>query len=151
MKRYGKEYGKGLDENTVLEAFKIFLNADTKLFRPLVSKFLTNLQSIQKWAHLQRKFNLYSSSVLLVYDAKRLKEFVCTKEKLMKQFDSSTTTLDDFISPQANRFECMQDWIKVKMIDFAHIFPNETGLPDTNYTHGIDHLVRIFEQILQET
>lgn len=150
MKRYGKEYGKGLDENTVIEALKIFLNADTKLFRPLVSKFLTHLQNIQKWAHQQRNFKLYSSSVLLVYDAKKLKEFVCTKEKLMKQFDSSTTTLDDFISPQANRFENMQDWVKVKMIDFAHIFPNEDGLPDKNYIHGIDHLVRIFEQILQE-
>uniref|UniRef100_A0A336LRK6 Kinase n=1 Tax=Culicoides sonorensis TaxID=179676 RepID=A0A336LRK6_CULSO len=140
MKRYGKEYGKSLDENTVIEAFKLFLNADTKLHRPLISKILCSLQKIKNWALNQRKLYLYSSSVLIAYDAKRLKEFICAPSKFMKEL-----TCDELVSVR----EDPSNWIQVKMIDFAHQFPNEDGLPDTNYIHGIEHLVKIFEDILQ--
>lgn len=144
IKRYGKEYGKSLDENTVIEAFKLFLNADTKLYRPLISKILLNLQRIQNWAQLQRKFCLYSSSVLIAYDAKRLKEFICKQDEFLKQLKTG----DEMVS--VNGAGDTSDWIQVKMIDFAHQFPNEDGLPDTNYIHGIGHLVKMFEDLLCE-
>lgn len=141
IKRYGKEYGKSLDENTVLEAFKLFLNADTKLYRPLISKMLSTLQKIRNWALMQRKFCLYSSSVLLAYDAKRLKEFICRHDEFLKQL-----TCDEMVSVHGGD---ASDWIQVKMIDFAHQFPND-GAPDENYINGIEHLVKIFEDILQK-
>lgn len=143
IKRYGKEYGKSLDETTVIEAFRLFLNADTKLYRPLISKILNNLQRIQNWALTQRKFCLYSSSVLLAYDAKRLKEFICRHDEFLKQL-----TCDEMVSVQST--EDATDWIQVKMIDFAHQFPNDDEMPDTNYIHGIEHLVKIFENLLEK-
>lgn len=100
IKRFGKEYGKKLNQNTVKDgkiilniqlqyvekwqnflfsnffsflALKIFLNADTQLSRVLLTKFLTTLWSIQSWARSQKSLRLYSSSLLLAYDAKRLK------------------------------------------------------------------------------
>lgn len=49
-----------------------------------------------------------------------------------------------------------KEWVHVKMIDFAHTFTNseltesqDNGL-DTNYLHGIDNLVRIFEAFLKK-
>lgn len=145
IKRYGKEYGKSLDENTVIEAFNLFLNADTRLYRPLISKMLVSLQRIQNWARMQRKFCLTSSSVLLVYDAKRLKEFICRHDEFLKQL-----TCDEMVSVHGVAGDA-PDWIQVKMIDFAHQFPNEDQLPDTNYIHGIEHLVKIFEDILEKS
>ncbi|XP_031627181.1 inositol polyphosphate multikinase isoform X2 [Contarinia nasturtii] len=73
IRRFGKEYGKKLDQNTVKDALKIFLNADTQMSRLLLTKFLTTLWSIQSWARSQTSLRLYSSSLLLAYDAKRLK------------------------------------------------------------------------------
>lgn len=71
--RFGKEYGKKLTEITVKDAFRKFLNADSGLCRQLLMQFLSDLWTIQKWARTQTTFRLYSSSVLLVYDARRLK------------------------------------------------------------------------------
>ncbi|KRT80795.1 hypothetical protein AMK59_5138 [Oryctes borbonicus] len=72
--RYGKDYGKNLNKETVTDAFKIFLNANTGLNRTLVMQLLTSLWRIQNWARKQRQLRLYSSSLLLVYDARRLRQ-----------------------------------------------------------------------------
>lgn len=59
--------------NDIFAALKIFLNADTQLSRLLLVKFLSTLWSVQAWARSQTSLRLYSSSLLLAYDAKRLK------------------------------------------------------------------------------
>lgn len=41
-------------------------------------------------------------------------------------------------------------WALVKMIDFAHVFPAESEAIDNNYLFGIDSLIKIFEEFLQE-
>lgn len=141
MKRYGREYGKALDGNSVYETFRLFLNADLALYRPLVARILASLKDIQHWAHNQREFNIYSSSVLIVYDAKRLKEMIDTKAlppaNLHLQLEPAATSK-------------VTEWIHVKMIDFAHTFLNEDGTADLNYIEGVNHLVEIFERLLQE-
>ncbi|XP_052873107.1 inositol polyphosphate multikinase-like [Anopheles cruzii] len=71
--RYGKEYGKKLNEVTVKDAVRKFLNADQGLCRQQLIQLLTDLWNIQKWARTQTAYRLYASSVLLVYDARRLK------------------------------------------------------------------------------
>lgn len=56
-----------------IPALKVFLNASTQLSGTLLLKFLSTLRSIQKWAGTQTTLRLYSSSILLVYDAEWLK------------------------------------------------------------------------------
>lgn len=73
LQRYGKEYGKKLNEVTVRDAIRKFLNADGGFCRQQLIQFLTDLWNIQKWARTQTSVRLYASSVLLVYDARRLK------------------------------------------------------------------------------
>lgn len=57
----------------IFAALKIFLNAETGLCRSLLVKFLSALWTIQTWARSQTSLRLYSSSLLLAYDARVLK------------------------------------------------------------------------------
>lgn len=53
--------------------------------------------------------------------------------------------LDNLIGGYNNK-----EYAFVKMIDFAHVFPSEDDTLDTNYLFGVESLVKIFEQFLQE-
>ncbi|XP_045478524.1 inositol polyphosphate multikinase [Harmonia axyridis] len=72
--KFNKDYGKNLNKETISEALKIFLNGETRFCRSLLMQILAPLWRIQKWARTQRRFQLYSSSILIAYDSKRLKE-----------------------------------------------------------------------------
>lgn len=90
--RYGKDYGKKLTEVTVKDAFRKFLNTDSGLCRQLLMQFLSDLWTIQKWARTQTTFRLFSSSVLLVYDARRLKPVLQYQSKSLSSSSSSKLT-----------------------------------------------------------
>lgn len=126
-KKYGKEYGKKLNENTVKDgeikqmtylpqklnnfhtALRLFLNADSGLNRQLVTQILTSLWAIQKFMQTQKTFKFYSSSILIVYDARKLRQIM----ELQKRQNSSQNSLDvglsngklspDSNSPRINR------------------------------------------------
>lgn len=58
---------------TVL-ALKIFLNSENGIMcRPLLMQLLTVLWKVQKWARMSKTLRIYSSSLLLAYDARRLR------------------------------------------------------------------------------
>uniref|UniRef100_A0A1L8DLV5 Kinase n=1 Tax=Nyssomyia neivai TaxID=330878 RepID=A0A1L8DLV5_9DIPT len=82
IKRYSKDYGKKLNEKSVKDALRIFLNADAGLCRALLVQLLSGLWAIQKWARTQKSLRLYSSSVLLVYDARRLRGNLQAKRRI---------------------------------------------------------------------
>ncbi|KAG5871056.1 hypothetical protein JTB14_037470 [Gonioctena quinquepunctata] len=73
--KHGNEYGKTLNKERVEDVIRTFLNADDgKVCRSLIVQFLAALWQIQYWVRHQRQLRLYSSSILLVYDARRLRE-----------------------------------------------------------------------------
>uniref|UniRef100_A0A182N3R1 3-hydroxyacyl-CoA dehydrogenase n=1 Tax=Anopheles dirus TaxID=7168 RepID=A0A182N3R1_9DIPT len=126
--RHGKDYGKKLTEANIHDAFLLYLNAtdDGRLSRPLLEHFLADLRRIRSWARKQTTHRLYSSSVLLVYDATRLG--------------------DPAPNPQRTSLS-----VQARMIDFAHAFPAEgddADSVDDNYLQGVESLVAIFEQFL---
>lgn len=76
---------------SLFSALKIFLNADTQLSRLLLMKFLSTLYSIQQWARTQTTLRLYSSSLLLAYDAKRLRaQIFCNRNN--RNYSNGSTT-----------------------------------------------------------
>lgn len=132
--RHGKDYGKKLTEDNIRDAFLLYLNAaeDGRVSRTLLEQFLRDLYLIRDWARKQTMFRLYSSSVLLVYDAAQLKGGERQRERLTHSNGTLLTA-------------------RARMIDFAHAFPTETCEADTvdeNYLQGVDSLVDIFEQFL---
>ncbi|CAH0564360.1 unnamed protein product [Brassicogethes aeneus] len=78
--KFGKDYGKQLDKESAIDAIKMFLNADQGFCRSLIVQILATLWRIQHWARNQQRLRLYSSSILLIYDARRLRE--CIKKNL---------------------------------------------------------------------
>lgn len=78
-------------------AFRKFLNADNGVCRQLLMQFLSDLWIIQKWARTQTTFRLYSSSVLLVYDARRLKPVLQHQLKSLSSPSSKLTSCNTSI------------------------------------------------------
>lgn len=99
--RYGKDYGKKLTEVTVKDAFRKFLNFDSGLCRQLLMQFLSDLWTIQKWARTQTTFRLYASSVLLVYDARRLKPVLLYQSRSLSNSSSKLTSCNNSTIPTA--------------------------------------------------
>lgn len=221
---------------------RLFLNADSGLCRPLLVQFLGLLWRILNWCRIQKKIRLYSSSLLLVYDARLLRYYIKSKTEATKmplspeqllqnnrskrnnrppslavtesanntnllspgfsgqftadgpKFERSLSVnssqlsaanpvnnnnncpwkkslrklqrthsfshnyeedlknlkqnyvymLDDLVADRSNL------WVNVKMIDFAHVFSAEGNCVDSNYLEGIENLVKMFENLLQE-
>ncbi|XP_060804808.1 inositol polyphosphate multikinase isoform X2 [Amyelois transitella] len=89
LHKYGKDYGKKLHGEMVRDALKKYLNvSEGVVCRALLLRILSSLWQIQKWARTQRAVKLYSTSLLLVYDAAKLRE-CCVKEKIIPQPKSS--------------------------------------------------------------
>ncbi|KAL7052624.1 hypothetical protein ACKWTF_004943 [Chironomus riparius] len=89
-KKFGKEYGKKLNQNTVKEALRLFLNADSGLCRQLIMQILTNLWAIQKWIRTQKVYQFYSSSILIIYDARKLRQILEAKVRTPTTPDGET-------------------------------------------------------------
>lgn len=81
-----------------LAALKMFLNGETGLCRALLMKFLSSLWAIQTWARTQTSLRLYSSSLLLVYDARRLKNSIFFSRN---SSNSSTASPNGSMSPSS--------------------------------------------------
>ncbi|EFA08152.1 inositol polyphosphate multikinase [Tribolium castaneum] len=92
LAKFDKNYGKTLNKDTVPLALKTFLNAETSPpCRSLIVQFLASLWRIQMWARKQRTYHFYSSSLLLVYDARRLRELRKTDPKPILKLQRSTS------------------------------------------------------------
>ncbi|XP_014609930.1 PREDICTED: inositol polyphosphate multikinase [Polistes canadensis] len=76
LKKFDKNYGKMLTPEGVVEALKIFLNVTPqrpKVYRLLIVKLLSLLWEILVIFRKQTNFRFYSSSLLIAYDAGRLR------------------------------------------------------------------------------
>ncbi|XP_045522583.1 inositol polyphosphate multikinase [Pieris brassicae] len=72
--KYGKDYGKKLHGHVVTAAIKNYLNGlGGRLCRALILQFLSRLWALQRWCSRQTSLRLYSTSLLLAYDAAKLR------------------------------------------------------------------------------
>ncbi|XP_004535088.1 inositol polyphosphate multikinase [Ceratitis capitata] len=156
--RYSKEYGKNLDVDGFRKTIALFLNAQNgEVFKPLVFEILKQLYSIRDWFKVQTIYNFYASSLLIVYDFDYM-------EKHLKQNETHTNNgisqipngnIQNNHSTHFNLEKCPEystsivKWVKVKMIDFAHVFPTENQSLDTNYIFGLENLIMVFEELME--
>ncbi|XP_012285230.1 inositol polyphosphate multikinase [Orussus abietinus] len=78
LRKYGKDFGKTLNAETIVEALGMFLNAkhDERPHPVLMEQLLTQLRRIRCIFRHQKKLRFYSSSLLVVYDASVLQSFI---------------------------------------------------------------------------
>jgi len=101
LKRFSKDYGKKLTPHTFKETLRLFLNFDAGICQPLVDDILRQLKLILKWSKTQTSLKLYSSSILLVYDSKRLKQYL--EDGLAKNFRTNNSIpIQDILPSHVN-------------------------------------------------
>ena len=123
--QHGKSFGKGLDGESVREAFGTFLNAACgERVRPICESLLAQLRRIDSWFSRQRRYKFFASSILLTYDA----------AALQGNSDRSEEQVLAAARPIA------------RMIDFAHAWPAE-GEADANYHEGLRSVIRLVTEV----
>ncbi|CAK9821497.1 Inositol polyphosphate multikinase [Anthophora retusa] len=100
LRKFGKHYGKNLDAKAVVEALKIFLNISPERppCRQLIVKLLSFLWKILLFFRTQRLFRFYSSSLLVAYDAKRLRHYLRLNDTSVDRSSSSGNVAKSFSS-----------------------------------------------------
>lgn len=120
-----KEFGKTLTEENIDQVLEIFLDisTDKDLARQLAQLFIGELKKIEQLFLTQTTYNFYASSLLFVYDAEGAKNNKSLGSEHLKEF------------------------LNVKMIDFAHVWPAEEGKIDQNYLKGVQSLIKLFSNV----
>ncbi|CAK9813587.1 Inositol polyphosphate multikinase [Anthophora plagiata] len=105
LRKFGKHYGKNLDAKAVVEALKIFLNISPERppCRQLIVKLLSFLWKILLFFRTQRLFRFYSSSLLVAYDAKRLRDYLRLNDTSVNRSSSSGNVAKSFSSMNSHR------------------------------------------------
>ncbi|XP_076162200.1 inositol phosphate kinase 2 isoform X1 [Ptiloglossa arizonensis] len=250
LEKFGKHYGKTLDAKGVVEALKMFLNIrpERPPCRQLIVQLLSFLWKILLFFRTQRLFRFYSSSLLVAYDAKRLRHYLrlnktgtdrstshvaksfstlnnhaavsnvfkdvrdaasntvpttiaetnrnrtmervhfikrsislssecdsagkektlnrsgscspdfrvdrlCRTHSYVNNFDDDIIRMkedyDALLSELSSSSEEKQNWVRINMIDFTHVFPTEDPSSlDLNYLEGIENLIKLVEMFL---
>jgi len=120
-----KEFGKMLTVDNIDQVLELFLDisTDRDLARILAKMFIEKLRKVEALFQTQTTYNFYASSLLFVYDAEGAKK--------SKDLGS----------------EKLQEFVNVKMIDFAHVWPAEEGKIDQNYLKGVQSLIKLFSNV----
>ncbi|XP_057326139.1 inositol polyphosphate multikinase [Microplitis mediator] len=238
FRKFDKNYGKKIKPDAIFDVLRMFCNITQEhLCRSLIVQILASLWEVLSFFRLQTDLRFYSSSILIAYDAKRLKKIIAKEiaddcngkcYELHPRVGSPMTSpshsaySSGFSSPRCisplssspasnqflkingkntleksnsdhsingsnrylnidsnnvklcrthsfdNNFErdimemkddyvdlldqltnkLHRDWVRVKMIDFTHVFPTEVHEVDANYLQGLENLIKIFESFL---
>lgn len=124
--RQNKSFGKTLKTQDVKKVPRIFFDIPTSGVVPeLINGVVKRLKAILEVVERQNKYRFFASSILLAYDAAGVREF-----------------LED------GDVEKLERNIRVKIIDFAHVFPASEGEKDENFVFGLKNLIALFESVL---
>ena len=120
-----KDYGKTLTEDNIDQLLDLFLDisTDRSLAKNLASLFIEKLTKIATLFETQTTFHFFASSLLFVYDA----------EGVNNNKDQGPEGLRQFVN--------------LKMIDFAHVWPATDNARDDNYLTGVNSLISLFSKV----
>ncbi|KAL1115001.1 hypothetical protein AAG570_007824, partial [Ranatra chinensis] len=122
--KQSKQHCRTLNNETLPSAFREYLNWTCGLGHLLRDKFIEKLEELLQWWQIQRIYHIYSSSILLLYDAQDLEQYL-VKTKALESLPL----------------------VRVYMIDFAHTFPAYDHQVDHNYINGLCSLIQILKNL----
>merc|ERR1712080_391613 len=114
VKTLDKEFGKTLVKENVRNVVKNFLNTEEN------DDEVVSIIAGCFLSQLKQILALFGSSLLFIYDADAIEKFKHSKDS-----------------------EALEEAVKLKMIDFAHVFLEEEI--DENYIFGLENLVKLFD------
>jgi len=121
FKRLTKAFGKSLSENNIDDVLDNFLSLPSGLAKIVAGCFLEKLDEFIEFFSKQTTYHVYASSLLFVYDFDAL------------DLESENCNLGDFV--------------RLKLIDFAHVFPGNGEL-DQNFLFGLKNLSGLFSKFI---
>lgn len=113
-----------------------------------MNPILSRLKEILTWWKKQTFFNIYASSVLLAYDSAVVRENFYYKSK--KVNTALPSHLNNVINLTRDTKSGIESWLRVYLIDFAHVVPSAKNSLDFNYIDGLTSLINVFENLLIE-
>ena len=120
VKRLNKAFGRSLCAKNIHDVLTNFIRLDAEQSILVANIFLEKLEEFVEFFGSQRRYHLYASSLLFVYD---------------------------FASLQAGKIEEFKSSVRLKLIDFAHVFP-ANGVGDDNFIFGLKNLSDLFRKFI---
>ena len=120
-KVWDKDFGKKLTGDNMSDVLNNYLNTaenDPEAVQVIADCFLDQLSEILALFRSQKKFHMFGSSLLFVYDAEAILRFCETRDK-----------------------DALRDATRLRMIDFAHVFLEDCV--DANYVFGVENIGRV--------
>ena len=155
-KRYGKEYGRSFDEDTVRKGFEDFFFVDSagitkRLGKRVIKRFVEDLRGLRDVLEREES-RMYSSSLLFVYegDGPGLEEdfAVIGMQPMLPGLSSVDARVESSDEATDSEEDCQLPKVQaVKMIDFAHAAWTPGKGPDENVLHGIRSVIKILEEL----
>jgi len=119
FRRLTKAFGRSLNENNIDEVLDNFLSIDNESAKILAKCFLDKLEEFVDFFSTQTSYHVYAGSLLFVYD-------------------------NDAVGS-----ENLRKSVRLKLIDFAHVFPGNGNL-DENFLFGLKNLSELFKKFLDQ-
>ena len=125
-KRYDKTFGKELKTEDVHRFVEIYFDVgNSGKIKDLAQVVISRLESILDIYTRQRKYLTYAASTLFVYDAELVRQYLDSGDK-----------------------KVLERAVNIRLIDFAHVFPNEAKVEDENFTRGLRNLIKVISDAM---
>lgn len=135
--KYDKLFGRSLPIDDLIHAMALFFQFHETPQRQAIRLTLEKFVDVLEWFETQRTFHFYSASLLIVYEAQL--------ERLMSDAaNNNSNGHDQQQSP-------IDELVRVKLADFAHVFPAGGKSRDENNLHGVRNLMSHLRDLLKET
>jgi len=133
LMRLDKQFGMKLKAEDVKDIPHLFFDVKRSgpVMRELVETVIAKMHDALKVFEAQRKYNFFSSSLLMAYDA-------CAVRNMHLSSGNNTG--------QTTKEQKLENYVNVSIIDFANVVICQDK--DENFVHGMNNLIQIFEGIL---
>ena len=133
LMRLDKQFGMKLKAEDVKDIPHLFFDVKRSgpVRRELVETVIAKMHDALKVFEAQRKYNFFSSSLLMAYDA-------CAVRNMHLSSGNNTG--------QTTKEQKLENNVNVSIIDFANVVICQDK--DENFVHGMNNLIQIFEGIL---
>jgi len=122
FKRFRKSFGRSLCEANLHEVLDNFIRLEPRMARIVAKSFLDKLHQFSEFFNHQTHYHIYASSLLFVYDYEA--------------------------AAQGNEDNLVKS-VRLKLIDFAHVFPGEGEL-DHHFSFGLKNLSNLFDNFIDK-
>ena len=120
VRRLTKTFGRGLARENIHQVLENFIRLEPPTARRVAQAFLDKLEVFSEFFSRQTRYHVYASSLLFVYD---------------------------FAALQNGDESGLINSVRLKLIDFAHVFPGDDQL-DENFIHGLRNLSELFRSFV---